>query len=482
MDPLALFLTRLDFAWVTTFHFIYPPLTIGLSVLLFFAEWRWMHTGDEDWYRLVRFFGRLFIINFGAGVATGVVLEMAFGILYGPFSQAAGPYFGVVLGYETITAFMYEAGFIGLMVFGWGKISRRMHLFATFNVALSSTLSAFWIMNANSWMQTPTGVELRDGIFHVTDWWAAIFNPNFLSGFLHMWVAALELALFFVIGVCAWSVLKGRHVESFARPLKYALLAAVVVTPLQIYVGDMLGHAVGETQPAALAAMEGHYHTHNADGSVNTAWNVLAWPNDAAGRNDWALGIPHALSLIETWSLDGVVPGLDQFKPEDRPPVWVPFYAFRIMVAIGFFLFAVALWGGWLIARGRMTLKAMTGNRWFLRVAVFSAFLPFLAIWTGWWVREVARQPWLVTGMMRISEGVSQMSVAAAALWLASFMAFELFVWFFTWYFLAKVIRHGPDMNTPVVAEGQEPLGYLEATPDEDESQPAYVRPYGSRP
>jgi cytochrome d ubiquinol oxidase subunit I len=476
VDPLALFLSRIDFAWVTSLHFLYPPLTIGLSALLFVTEWRWLVTDDEGWYRLVRFFEKLFIINFGAGVATGVTMEMAFGILYGPFSQAAGPFFGNVLGYETITAFMYEAGFIGLMVFGWGKISRGMHLFSTFNVMLSSSLSAFWIMDANSWMQTPTGVELKDGIFQVTNWGKAILNPNFIEGFPHMWIAALEIALFFVIGVSAWYLLKGRHIELFQRPLQYALLIALVVAPLQIYFGDALGHVVGDTQPAALAAMEGHYQTHNEDGSINTDWPIIAWPNDAEGKNDWAISIPHGLSLIETYSLNGKVTGLDQFKMADRPPVWIPFYSFRVMVAIGFFLFAMAIWGAWLAWRGRLSVQTVAENRWFLRLLVFSAFLPYLAIWTGWWTREVARQPWLADGLMRVSEGVSRMSVIEAALWLGGFFVLELFVWYFTWYFLAKVIRQGPDLDSPVAMPGHENLGHLDEAPDEDEALPSYRR------
>ena len=175
---LSLLLSRLDFAWITSMHILYPPLTVGLSILLFFAEWRWVRTNDEHWYRLVRFFEKLFIINFGAGVATGITMEMAFGILYGPFSQAAGPFFGQVLGYETITAFMYEAGFVGLMVFGWGKIGKKMHLFATSNVAVASTLSVMWILVANSWMQTPTGVVFKNGFFQVVIWGAALLQPG----------------------------------------------------------------------------------------------------------------------------------------------------------------------------------------------------------------------------------------------------------------------------------------------------------------
>lgn len=473
----AILLSRLDFAWVASMHFLYPPLTIGLALLLFFAEWRWIRSDDESWYRLTRFFEKLFIINFGAGVATGVTMEMAFGILYGPFSQAAGPYFGNVLGYETITAFMYEAGFIGLMIFGWGKISRRMHLFATFNVMLSSALSAFWIMNANSWMQTPAGVELRDGIFHVTDWSAAIFNPSFLSSFAHMWVASVELALFFVIGVCAWYLLKQCHESMFRRPLGYALAAAALVAPLQVYLGDDLGQVIAEHQPAALAAMEGHYNTYADDGSVNTGWHIIAWPDDEAGENRWAITIPHALSLIETHTWNGKVTGLDQIPRADRPPVWIPFYGFRVMLAIGGFLVLVAFWGAWLAYRQRLSNPGDRQRRWFLRTAVFSGFLPFLAIWTGWWTREVARQPWLVDGMMRIEDGVSRMTVTEATIWLVGFGIFELVVWFFTWYFMAKVIRHGPDLEAPVLRGGHEALGHLEPQPDDDEPRPAYERP-----
>jgi cytochrome d ubiquinol oxidase subunit I len=476
-NSLSLFLSRMDFAWITSMHILYPPLTIGLSLLLFFTEWRWFKTDEEQWYRLTRFFEKLFIINFGAGVATGVTMEMAFGIFYGPFSQAAGPFFGNILGYETITAFMYEAGFVGLMIFGWGKISKRMHLFATFNVALSSSLSAMWILVANSWMQTPTGVTLENGMFMVHDWAKAIFNPNFLLAFPHMWIAALELSLFFVAGVSAWFLLKNRNTQIFLRSLKYSLLALVIIAPLQVYLGDALGLAVADDQPAALAAMEGHYHTYNPDGSPNTGWHVLAWPNDAEGRNDFAITLPHVLSLIETRTLNGVVKGLDQFKPEDRPPVLIPFYAFRIMVAIGIFLSVVALWGLYLKLRGHLNVDRLRRRPLFLRTVVFSAFLPYLAIWTGWWTREIARQPWIVHGLMRTSEGASQMSVAAELAWLIGFGIFEIGVWIGAWYFFAKVVRQGPDLESPVI-DGQrhDRLGHM-VSGEADDEYPEYARP-----
>ncbi|MEE3503820.1 cytochrome ubiquinol oxidase subunit I [Acidiphilium acidophilum] len=476
-NSLSVFLSRIDFAWITTFHILYPPLTIGLSMLLFAFEWRWLNTGNERWYRLTRFFEKLFIINFGAGVATGITMEMAFGILYGPFSQAAGPFFGQVLGYETITAFMYEAGFIGLMIFGWGKINRKMHLFATFNVALSSALSGMWILVANSWMQTPTGIILKHGLFEVTDWVSAIVNPDVLYGFPHMLIACVELALFFVAGVSAWFVLKNRHTEMFARPLRYALLALVIIAPLQVYLGDGLGETVARDQPAALAAMEGHYHTYNKNGSVNTGWHVVAWPNAKGDGNAFAITIPHVLSLLETRTWSGKVRGLDTIKPDDRPPVVVPFYSFRVMVAAGMFMMLVAFWGGWLAIRPNSFLAEIPQNRLFLRVVVFSAFLPYLSVWVGWWTREVARQPWVVYGLMRTAQGVSHMSVPLEVFWLVGYMAFEITVFAGTWYFLAKVIRQGPDMTSPVVGEGDQPLGHIEEPKHHEPAQPEYPRP-----
>lgn len=476
-NSLSVLLSRLDFAWITSFHILYPPLTVGLATLLFFFEWRWMKTDDEKWYRLTRFFEKLFIINFGAGVATGITMELAFGILYGPFSQAAGPFFGQVLGYETITAFMYEAGFIGLMIFGWGKISKKMHLFATFNVALASAFSAMWILVANSWMQTPTGVILKNGVFQVTDWIAAILNPDVLLGFPHMLVACFELALFFVAGVSAWLILKNRHVDLFAKPLRYALLALVVVAPLQVYLGDGLGQIVAHDQPAALAAMEGHYHTYNKDGSVNTGWHIVAWPNATGNGNAFAITIPHVLSLLETHTWSGKVPGLDTIKPQDRPPVVIPFYSFRVMVAAGMFMMLVAFWGGWLAFRKRLSAASITANRWFLRTVVFSAFLPYLAIWTGWWTREVGRQPWVVYGLMRTAQGVSHMSVSLEVFWLVGYMTFEIMVLGGTWYFIAKMIRKGPDMTSPVVQEGHQTLGHIEEPKHYEPAQPEYTRP-----
>ena len=478
-DPtLMVDLARLDFAWITTMHIIYPPLTIGLAAFLFYSEVKWLRTNNDEWYRLTRFFEKLFVINFGAGVATGITMEMSFGILFGPFSQAAGPFFGNILGYETITAFMYEAGFIGLMVFGWGKISKKMHLFATFNVAFSSMLSAMWILVANSWMQTPTGVHLENGLFLVDSWKDAILNPNFLTAFPHMAIASFEIGLFFVAGISAWMIYKKRpNAKMFMKTLTASLMALAVIAPLQVYMGDALGRTVAEHDPAALAAMEGHWHTYNADGTPNTSWNVIAWPNEAKGTNDFQIGIPHMLSLLEDHKWVSTVKGLEEFKPEDRPPVLLPFYAFRIMVAAGGLLMMIALWALYLKYRGQFTMEGLQRRPWFLRLVVFSAILPYIAIWTGWWTREVARQPWIVHGLMRTSEGVSQMSITAEIVWFVGFVVFDLLVWVGAWYFFAKVVRHGPDMQAEVVHQSENiPLGSM-MTEKIDHHETILIRP-----
>ena len=457
----SVLLSRLDFAWITTLHILYPPLTIGLAAMLFVGELFWVWNNEEHWYRLTRFFERLFIINFAAGVATGITMEMAFGILYGPFSQAAGPFFGQVLGYETISAFMYEAGFIGLMIFGWGKIGKKTHLFATFNVAASAAISAMWILDANSWMQTPTGVTLQHGVFHVKSWMTALFNPDVIYGFPHMLVAAWELAIAYVLAISAWYLLKGQHTVMFQRAMKTSILALLVIAPLQIWLGDSLGITVLKEQPTTLAAMEGHWHSHHPDGSVDNSWNVLAWPNAAGDGNAWAISIPHGLSLIETHTWNGAVRGLDEFPKENRPPMLVPFYGFRVMVACGGFMFLIALWGTYLVLRGRMKSYTAGANKWFLRATVFSGVVPYISVWVGWWTREVGRQPWVVYGLMRTEQGVSHMTIGEEVAWLVLYAGFELMVWGATWWFFAKIVRSGPDMNAPIEHGGNQRIGTL---------------------
>jgi cytochrome bd ubiquinol oxidase subunit I len=315
---------------------------------------------------------------------------------------------------------------------------------------------------------------LRNGYFEVADWFAALFNPDVILGFPHMLVAAIELALCFVIAVSAWFLLSRRHVALFQRSLKYSALALVVVAPLQLYLGDGLGLIVAADQPAKLAALEGHYHTLNSDGSVDTSWHVVGWPNAKGDGMAWSISIPHVLSLLETHTWNSKVPGLDTIPAKNRPPVLVPFYAFRVMAAAGGALVLFALWGAWLALRGRFAVETIFHNRLYLWTAILCGFLPYIAIWCGWWVREVGRQPWVVYGLMRTEQGVSHMSTTSAVLWLLGYIYFELIVWGSTWYFFAKVMRRGPDMESPVADGGRQQLSELEPVRRE---APSYVRP-----
>ena len=313
---------------------------------------------------------------------------------------------------------MYEAGFIGLMIFGMGQDQPAHAPVRDLQRGVVVVDLAMWILDANSWMQTPKGVALKNGVFVVEDWFKALFNPDVIYSFPHMLVASYELAICVVASISAYYVLTQRHVPLFQRALKWSILALVVIAPLQIYLGDGTGLTVSEDQPATLAAMEGHWDTYNKDGSVNTGWHLIAWPNEKGDGNAWAVTIPHVLSLLETHSWSGKVQGLNDFKPEDRPPFLVPFYGFRVMVGCGMALFAVALWGAWLAWRKKLEVATASANRWFLRAVVASAGLPYIAIWVGWWTREVGRQPWVVNGLMRTDQGVSHMSVAQEVVWL----------------------------------------------------------------
>lgn len=435
-------LDRINFGLLTSLHIIWPPLTIGLSALLLYWEWRWLKTGNPDHYRARRFFEKIFLVNFAVGVVTGVTMEMAFGMFFGPFAKAAGPALGPLLGIETISAFMVEASFIGLMVFGWGRMPKRMHLLATAMVAVTTSLSAVWITTANSWMQTPTGVALHHGQFDVTSWGAVLSNPDMGYAVPHMLVACVLSGVFVVGAISAWSVKHGRHPELFARVIKLVILVGLVAVPLQFWLGDSLGLVVAHDQPAALAATEGHWHT-NAPGQP-AAWNVLAFPDAAKGRNSFAIRVPYALSLIETHSLTGQVRGLDSFPRAQRPDVWVPFYGFRVMVGMWALMLALLAWSVWRWWRNGLSAETLRQHPRLLRAWTASALLPYLAIWTGWWTREVARQPWVVYGLMKTSQGASHLSVAELLTWMGVYVVFALVAGGLAWIIMARIVREGP--------------------------------------
>jgi cytochrome d ubiquinol oxidase subunit I len=443
-------LSRLQFALTAMFHILWPVLTIGLSLFLVLLEILWLKTRDPDYYRHARFWSKLLLLNFGIGVVSGIPLEFEFGTNWAPFSIAAGDFFGNILGFEGAMAFMLEAGFLGIMLFGWQRVPSGIHLFATTMVAFGASLSAFWIMAANGWMQTPAGVHFENGSMIVDSYAAAIFNPAMPTSVMHMWLACLETSLFVIGGISAWYLLKDRHSAFFLKSFRLALLAAVIVTPLQILVGDAAGRMVAEQQPAKLAAIEGHWQT-NPPGK-GAAWALLAWPDAVNQRNHWSIEVPNLLSLITTHSLTGRVAGLREFPTRDQPPVLVPFYAFRLMVLAGVTLAALMLWSVSRWRRGAFTAAGISGERTLLRAWITAIPLAYLAVEMGWLTREVGRQPWIIYGMMHTEAAASALPAAAVAATLLSYFVTYATLLIIFIVFAGRLIRRGPDLDVPLPA------------------------------
>jgi cytochrome d ubiquinol oxidase subunit I len=441
-----LLLSRAQFALTAVFHILWPILTISLSAFILAMELLWIRRGEVVYYHHVRYWSKLLVLNFAVGVVSGIPMEFQFGTNWAPFSRFTGAFIGNILGFEGAMAFMLEAGFIGVMLWGWGRVPRGVHAFATAMVALGSTISSFWIMVANSWMQSPAGISVVNGRAVVTDYLAAIFNPAMAHGVAHMWLAAMETGLCVVAGISAWHLYRYRHTVFFARSFKLALGMLVVVAPLQVLVGDASGAAVFERQPAKGAAIEGHWVT-NRDG-VGASWSLLAWPNKDLQRNDWSIEVPHALSMLATHSMDGKVTGLRDIPLAEQPPA-IPllYYAFRLMAGIGVLFAALALWTAWAVRRSRGQLAVLLAQRKLLLAWVLCIPLPYVAVECGWIVREVGRQPWSVYGLLRTSEAAS--SVAAGAVWssTAMFIAFYAVLLMSFTTFARKWLRAGPDLS-----------------------------------
>ncbi|BFG79058.1 cytochrome ubiquinol oxidase subunit I [Paraburkholderia terrae] len=440
-------LSRAQFAMTAIFHILWPILTISLSAFLFLVEALWIKTGDVMLYRQARFWSKLLVLNFAVGVVSGIPMEFQFGTNWAGFSQYSGQFIGNILGFEGAMAFMLEAGFVGVMLLGWGRVPRGVHLFATGMVALGSSISAFWIMVANSWMQTPAGYAVVDGKIEVTNYLAAIFNPDMVWGVSHMWVAAIETGMFVIAGISAYNLFRKRHPEFFARSFKIALAVLVIAAPLQVWLGDSSGVSVFETQPAKGAAIEGHWHT-NAPGT-GASWSLLAWPDKAAQRNDWSLEVPGMLSVLGTHSLHGQVKGLTDFKPEDQPPMLpLLYYAFRVMAGIGFCFMLLAFWTVYALRKARGSLDALLARRKLLLAWVLCIPLPYVAVEAGWIVREVGRQPWVVYGLLRTSQAASTVAPSSISLSMAMFFAFYV-VLLVTFFVLARRwLRTGPDLTS----------------------------------
>ena len=431
----ALLLSRIQFGFTVGFHILFPTLTIGLAWLLVFVEARWHATGRPVWIKLYLFWVKVFALTFGMGVVSGLVLSYEFGTNFSRFSEIAGPVMGPLLSVEVLTAFFVEAGFLGVMLFGWNKVGPRLHFLATVLVALGTTNSAFWILSANSWMHTPAGVEWIDGRIVPLDWWAVVFNPSFPYRLAHMLLASLVTSS---LVVSAYSLLRRRDLAFARQGLRLGASVLVVSAIAQVVAGDLHGLNVREHQPVKVAAMEGLWETRRGAPLV-----LFGWPDQSAETNRYSVEIPKLASLILTHDPDGEVQGLDAVPPEDRPPVVLVFWAFRIMVGLGFgfvLLGALAAWHAW---RGNAERRP-----WLLRSLVFAGPLGFVATISGWIVAESGRQPWVVHGMLRTRDAASAIDAGAVMTSLALFVIVYgiLFVGYLS--FVLRLVRRGPQPVT----------------------------------
>lgn len=432
LDPLLL--SRIQFAFVVCFHTIFPVFTIGLASYIALLQGLFFKTQNPAWDRLALFWTKVFAVVFGMGVVSGIVMSFQFGTNWSNFSFAASNFLGPVLSYEVVTAFFLEAAFLGVLLFGRGKVPQGLHLFAAIMVAVGTFISAFWILSANSWMHTPQGVELIDNRFHVLSWREAIFNPSFPYRFAHMAIASFLTGGFVVAGVSAWFLLRGRDLAANRRALSMCMWLLLVLAPVQAMVGDAHGLNTLEHQPTKVAAMEGHWET-----SGNVPLLLFAWPDQEAQENRFEIGIPNMASLILTHTLDGEIQGLNEVSPEEQPPVALVFWSFRVMVGIGLLMIAAAFAGLLLRRKGRLY-----ENRLFLKSLVGMISLPFLAVLAGWIVTESGRAPWLVYGIMTHAEGVTPSLTGAMALFtLIGYVAVYAVVFYAGLYYLTRVVRNG---------------------------------------
>jgi cytochrome d ubiquinol oxidase subunit I len=447
-------LARLQFALTIMFHYLFPPLTIGLGALMVFMEGRFLATREPVYEAMARFWTRIFAVNFAVGVATGIVMEFEFGTNWAAYSRFVGDVFGSALAAEGIFAFFLESGFLALLVFGWDKISPRMHFASTVLVALGSMFSAVWIVVANSWQQTPAGFRLvgqgTEARAEITDFWAMVFNPSSVERLLHVLLGAFILGAFFVMSVSAFYVLKGRHLEFARRSFTIALVFAAAVSLAEIVSGDSQARRVAATQPPKLAAFEGLYATEPG----GTGLTVVGFPDAAAGRVRGRVAIPGLLSLLVYGDTATPVRGLDRFPRADWPPVAVPFYAYHAMVGLGFLFAALVVTA--LVLRWRGTLFE---KRWLMWTFVFAVAGAFAANQLGWVAAEVGRQPWVVYGMLRTSDGVSKVVSSGEVLGSIVMFAVIYLLLFAVWVFvLDDKIKHGPDepvaMPEATTAEG----------------------------
>lgn len=456
-DPVLL--ARIQFAFTVSFHIVFPAISIGLASYLAVLEGLWLLTGRETYLRVFKYWLKIFALAFGMGVVSGLVMSYQFGTNWSVFSDKTGPILGPLMGYEVLTAFFLEAGFLGVMLFGMNRVGKRLHFFATLMVAFGTFVSAFWILSVNSWMQTPAGYGINEhGQFVPDDWWAIVFNPSFPYRLVHMVFAAYLSTAFVVGAVGAFHLLRDRGNEAARTMFSMAMWMAAVVAPIQIVAGDMHGLNTLEHQPAKVAAMEGHFETTKGAPLI-----LFGIPDMEAEETRYAIEIPHLGSLILTHSWDGEVKGLKEWPPEDRPNATIVFWSFRIMVGLGVLM--AAMGGISLVLRWRRILFEVP---WFHRLGVAMGPSGILAVLAGWITTEVGRQPYTVYGLLRTAESASPIGAPGVGASLAAFVVVYLVVFGVGVLYMLRMMakppsptEEEPEKGKPIRSAGLTPVSAM---------------------
>ncbi|MBN2318612.1 MAG: cytochrome ubiquinol oxidase subunit I [Acidobacteria bacterium] len=437
-------LSRIQFALTIMFHYLFPPLTIGLGIFLVYLEGRYLKTRDPQYEAATKFWVRIFALNFAIGVASGIVMEFQFGTNWAVYSRYVGDVFGAALAAEGIFAFFLESGFLALLVFGWDKVSPKVHFFSTVMVALGSIFSAVWIIVAISWQQTPAGFAIRDvespaGVVQraeLTDFWSVVFNPSAMDRLVHVLLGAFVLGAFFIMSVSAYYLIKNRHLEFARKSFVPALVVGILASIAVAVSGDSQGKIVAQYQPAKLAAIEGVYKTTD----TGTPMLLFGIPDSEAKTMRYKVEIPGLLSFLVHGDSDKPVNGLDKFEP-DVPPVAIPFFSFHIMVGLGIYFIVLTLYGLWCLKKGTLFRK-----KWLLWVFVFSVIGPFAANQLGWIAAEVGRQPWIVYNLLKTGDAVSKGLAASSVVGSIVMFGVIYLMLFAVWiYLLNEKIQKGPE-------------------------------------
>jgi len=466
MDVTALLLSRIQFGFTISFHIIFPAFTIGLAAWLTVLEALHLKTGRPAYRLLFDFWLKIFGVAFGFGVVSGIVMAFQFGTNWSVLSKMSGPIQGPLLSFETFWAFTLEAGFFGILVFGRSRVRPWFYLFATAMVALGTTLSAFWIMVNNSWMQVPVGYVVENGVYVPDDWIKIIFNSVVWVRFPHMLLGAYLTGAFCVAATGAWYLLRNKYHAEAHIMLRMGLFLAAVLVPAQIWFGHLAGDYVHEYQPAKFAAIEGRWHDEQPAGEV-----LIGIPNEATETNQYEIKIPVLGSIIGSMSLTSKEVGLTSFPPQDRPPVLIPFFTFRIMVGCGLVMLALAWLGSYLSLKDRIER-----NRFLLWLVFLSFPLPFIAILTGWYTAEVGRQPWVVYGVLRTADAVTPFLTArAATISLVVFCAVYTFIFAFGIFYIYRLLRAGPAGHLIEIPSGAVPNRPMSLADEGLGSDPKYV-------